>query len=168
MGGGIQTFTSVVTDKTFADIETSPTAHVENLPLLLRIPPNGGSQRINLVVPIEQLLNPESLQIRVGYKLKKLDAAGAAQDIVLTDAILSPGGAYCIRKVDVIINNKMQFGSSVNRDYGPERRRMEILRRTRFNIALQTYTRNVRRREACCKYGCHIISFFGKHDSDCF
>ena len=94
----------------------------------MRIPPNGGSQRIKLVMPIDQLLNPESLQIRVGYKLKKLDAAGAAQDIVLTDAILSPGGAYCIRKVDVIINNKMQSGSSVNRDYGPERRRMEILR----------------------------------------
>ena len=128
MGGGIQTFTSVFTDKTFADIETSPTAHVENLPLPMRIPPNGGSQRIKLVVPIDQLLNPESLQIRVGYKLKKLDAAVAAQDIVLTDAILSPGGAYCIRKVDVIINIKMQFGSSVNRGYGPERRRMEILR----------------------------------------
>ena len=80
------------------------------------------------MVPIDQLLNPESLQIRVGNQLKKLDAAGAAQDIVLTDAILSHGGAYCIRKVDVIINNKMQFGSSVNRDYGPESRRVEILR----------------------------------------
>ena len=108
MWGDIQTFPSVVTDKTFADIETSPTAHIEKLPLPMRIPPNGGSQRIKLVVPIDQLLNPESLQIRVGYKLKKLDAAGAAQDIVLTDAILSPGGAYCIRKVGVIINNKYQ------------------------------------------------------------
>ena len=27
-----------------------------------------------------------------------------------------------------MINNKIQFGSSVNRDYGPEARRMEILR----------------------------------------
>ena len=86
------------------------------------------------MVPIDQLLNPESLQIRVGYKLKKLDAAGAAQDIVLTNAILSPGGAYCIRKVDVITKNKMQFGSSVNRDYGPERRRMEILRGIGGNV----------------------------------
>ena len=65
----------------------------------MRMPLNGGSQRIKLVVPIDQLINPESQQVRIGYKLKKLDAAGAAQVIVLTDAILSPGGVYCIRKV---------------------------------------------------------------------
>ena len=60
-GGGIQTFTSVVTDKTFANIETSPTTHIENLPLPIRIPPNGASQRIKVVMPVDELLDPESL-----------------------------------------------------------------------------------------------------------
>ena len=118
MGGGIQAFMSVVTYKTFADIETNPTLHIENLPLPIRIPPNGGSQRIRIVMPVDELLNTGSLQIRIGWKLKKVDAV----------AIVIRGGYYCIRKVDVIINNKMQFGSSVNRDYGPEKHWMDILR----------------------------------------
>ena len=128
MGGNIQTFTSVITDKTFADVETSPSKHADNLPLPIRISPSGGSQRIKIVIPVDQLLNPESLQVRIGWKLKKLSAAGVATDITNLDAIVPTGGVYSIRKVDVVINNKTQFGSSVNRDYGPERRRMEILR----------------------------------------
>ena len=66
--------------------------------------------------------------MRIGWKLKKLSAAGVATDTTNLDAIVPTGGVYSIRKVDVVINNKTQFGSSVNRDYGPERRRMEILR----------------------------------------
>ena len=60
MGGGIQAFTSVGTYKTFADIETNPTVHTENLPLPIRIPPNGGSQRIWIVMHVDELLNTES------------------------------------------------------------------------------------------------------------
>ena len=66
--------------------------------------------------------------MRIGWKLKKLSAGGVATDITNLDAIVPTGGVYSIRKVDVVINNKTQFGSSVNRDYGPERRRMKILR----------------------------------------
>ena len=109
-------------------METSPSKHADNLPLPIRISPSGGSQRIKIVIPVDQLLNPESLQVHIGWKLKKLSAAEVATDITNLDAIVPTGGVYTIRKVDVVINNKTQFGSSVNRDYGPERRRMEILR----------------------------------------
>ena len=128
MGGGVQTFNSIVTEKTFAEIETRPTKNVDNLPLPQRIPPNGGSQRVEIVMPGDQLLNPESLQVRIGWKLMKLNDAGTAEDIGVLDAIVPTGGVYCVRKLDVVINNKIQFGSSVNRDYGPEARGMEILR----------------------------------------
>ena len=127
MEGNIQTFTSVITDKTFADVETSTSKHADNLPSPIRISPSGGSQRIKIVILVDQLLNPESLQVRIGWKLMKLSAAGVATDITNLDAIVPTGGVYSIRKVDVVINNKTQVGSSVNRDYGPERRRMEIL-----------------------------------------
>ena len=66
--------------------------------------------------------------MRIGWKLKKLSAAGVATDITNLDTIVPTSGVYSIRKMDVVINNKTQFGSSVFRDYGPERRRMEILR----------------------------------------
>ena len=52
--------------------------------------------------------------MRIGWELKKLSAAGVATDITNLDAILQTGGVYSIRKVDVVINNKTQFGSSVN------------------------------------------------------
>ena len=99
MGGGIQTFNSIVTDKTFADIETSPTKNVDNLPLPQRIAPNGGSQRVKIVMPVDQLLNPESLQVRIGWKLMKLNDAGAAEDIGVLDAIVPTVCTYIVYTV---------------------------------------------------------------------
>ena len=37
IGGDIETFTAVVTNKTFADIQTSPTENIGNQPLEVRI-----------------------------------------------------------------------------------------------------------------------------------
>ena len=71
IGGDIKTFTAVVTDKTFADIQTSPTENIGNQPLPLRIPPAGGSHRVKVTLPADELLNPESLEIQIGWKLKK-------------------------------------------------------------------------------------------------
>ena len=62
IGGDIETFTAVVTDKTFADIQTSPTENIGNQPLPLRIPPAGGSHRVMITLPADELLNPESLR----------------------------------------------------------------------------------------------------------
>ena len=71
IGGDIETFTAVVTDKTIADIQTSPTENIGNQPLPLRIPPAGGSHRVKVTLPSDELLNPENLEIRIGWKLKK-------------------------------------------------------------------------------------------------
>ena len=49
-------------------------------------------------------------------------------DITMLDGIIPTGGTYCVRKLETIINNKTQYGTSVNRDYGPEKRRLDILR----------------------------------------
>ena len=151
MGGRIQTFTSVVTYKIFADIETNPTVHTKKLPLPIRIPPNGGSQGIRIVMSVDELLHTGGLQIRIGWKLNKLDAV----------AIVSCGGYYCIRKVDVIINNKMQFGSSVNRDYGPEKRWMDILPN------VQTHAANVAGNfNAYTESEAHVITDVTAHTKD--
>ena len=71
IGGDMETFMAVVTDKTSADIQTSPTENIGNQPLPLRIPPAGGSHRIKVTLPSDKLLNPESLEIRFGWKREK-------------------------------------------------------------------------------------------------
>ena len=113
-----------------------------------------------------------NLQIRIGWKLKKLDAV----------AISSHGGYYCIRKVDVIINNKMQFGSSVNRGYGPEKHWMDILhgigpkfddlgtkynRYNGFISNVQTHAANVAGNlNAYTKSEAHVITGVTAHTKD--
>ena len=128
IGEDIETFTAVVTDKTVADIQTSPTDNIGNQPLPLRIPPAGGSHRIKVTLPADELLNPESLEIRIGWQLKKKNAEGAAVDITMLDGIVPTDGTYCVRKLETIINNKTQYRTSVIRDYGPETCRLDILR----------------------------------------
>ena len=119
MGGGIQTFNSIVTDKTFADIETSPTKNVDKLQLAQHIPPNnGGSQRIKIVMHVDQLLNPESLQVRIGWKLMKLNVVGAAEDVGVLNAIT--GGVYCVRMV-ALHNASMAGGGKVVNVYNRPR-----------------------------------------------
>ena len=71
IGGDIETFTAVVTDKTFADIQASPTENIGNQPLPLRIRPAGGSHRVQVTLPADELLSPESLEFRIVWKLKK-------------------------------------------------------------------------------------------------
>ena len=47
--------------------------------------------------------------------------------LLILDGIVPTGGAYYVRKLEIIINNKTQYETSVNRDYGPEKRRLDIL-----------------------------------------
>ena len=127
MGGGITTFNAIVTDNTLADVKTSDTKNADNLSLPLPIPHAGGSFRLKVVAPVDQLMNPQGLDVRLGWKLRKTDATGAVVNIVVADAIVPTGDLYPVAKVDVVINNKQQYGASADRDYGPDKRRAEIL-----------------------------------------
>ena len=51
-----------------------------------------------------------------------------AVDITMLGGIVSTGGTSCVRKLETIINNKTQYGTLVNRAYGPEKHRLDILR----------------------------------------
>ena len=46
----------------------------------------------------------------------------------MLDGIVPTGGTYCVRKLEPTINNKTRYGTSVNREYGSEKRRLDILR----------------------------------------
>ena len=127
MGGSISTFNAIVTDNTCADVKTSATKNVENLSLPLRIPHAGGSVRVKVVAPVDRLMNPQGLDVRFGWKLRKVNAAGGAANLELADAIVPTGDLYPVSKVDVVLNSKQQYGASADRDYGPEKRRIEIL-----------------------------------------
>ena len=127
MGGGITTFNAIVTDNTLADVKTGDAKNADNLSLPLAIPHAGGSFRLKIVAPVDQLMNPQGLDIRLGWKLRKADAAGQVVNIAVADAIVPTGGLYPVSKVDVVINNKQQYGASADRDYGPDKRRAEIL-----------------------------------------
>ena len=127
MGGAITTFSAIVTDNTLADVKTTDTKNADNLSLPLPIPHSGGSFRLKIVAPVDQLMNPQGLDVRLGWKLRKTDATGAVVNIAVADAIVPTGDLYPISKVDVVINNKQQYGASADRDYGPDKRRVGIL-----------------------------------------
>ena len=62
--------------------------HIGKQPLPLRITPAGGSHRVKVTLPADELLNLECSEIRIGWKLKKKNAEGAAVVITMLVGIV--------------------------------------------------------------------------------
>ena len=131
LGDKIQPFQAVVTDTTFADVHTHMSKAVPNMSLPINIPSGGGAIRIDLVEPIDQLLNPRSVRIKVGYTVHVKQADGTSRNVTEHDALVWNMDSYIVSKQTWMINNNQQFGTAVNRDYSDVSRRVRLLKEIR-------------------------------------
>ena len=93
---------------------------------------------------MDELINPKSVRITVGYVLEKRDAAQAIVPMVVGDNIVLCNDKYPIKKTTFIINNQPQFGTMLNRDHEIIARRLRLLQLIRSD-----WVSSIKRLHAC-------------------
>ena len=144
IGGDIQPFTGIVVDTTFADTHWHTQQCATEVALPVIVPHAGGPVKFSIDFPVDELINPKSVRITVGYVLEKRDAAQAIVPMVVADNIVLCNDKYPIKKTTFIINNQPQFGTMLNRDHEIIARRLRLLQLIRSD-----WVSSIKRLHAC-------------------
>ena len=92
-GGVISNFQDCIIDNTILDVETCQ-AKTFPLNVPLPIPRIGGVTSLPLYLPVDNLINPSSLNVTVVFSICKRDEAGKSIPIVKEDGIVCNAGYY--------------------------------------------------------------------------
>ena len=103
-GGVISNFNDILIDNTLLDIESTK---VKQFPLNvpLPIPRIGGSTNLKMDLPIDNLLNPSSINLTVVFSLMKRAGDGNLTKVEMTDGIVPVAGYYPFSNVVVSFDN---------------------------------------------------------------
>ena len=98
VGGDIQPFTGIVIDTTFADTQWHTQECVTEVALPANIPRAGGPLKFAIDFPVDQLVNPKSVRITVGYTMQSVDDHNVPRNLVIGDSIALCNDKYPIKK----------------------------------------------------------------------
>ena len=96
--GDIQPFTGIVIDTTFADTQWHTQQCVTEVALPVAVPHAGGPVKFSIGFPVDQLINPKSVRMTVGYTLQAKDGNNAPTNLVVGDNIVLCNDKYPIKK----------------------------------------------------------------------